>query len=174
MGARSAVLNLELIPFAQRLYTFTCQDPETGEVRTVKAGEMLSMGEKRRHFGYNFGNEHLHMLEFIAAPAAQDSLAHVARPRDLVGWDAMCQSAALTLRFANPMSRSFRREPPTGSSITPAKHCKSSLAGREISRGAKSGRNAPHSADKALRSPRWIPGDSQGDGCRVYPGNSNL
>jgi mannose-6-phosphate isomerase-like protein (cupin superfamily) len=67
---------------------FTCQDPETGEVRTVRAGEMLSMGEKRWHFGYNFGNEDLHMLEFIAPPAAQNSLAHVARPRNLVGWDA--------------------------------------------------------------------------------------
>ena len=68
---------------------YTCQDPETGEVRTVNAGEMLSMGEKRWHFGYNFGNEDLHMLEFIAPPAAQAVLAHVSRPSGLVGWDAV-------------------------------------------------------------------------------------
>lgn len=67
---------------------FTCQDPETGEVRTVKEGEMLSMAEKRWHYGYNFGNKDLHMLEFIAPPAAQGLVEHVPRPRSLVGWDA--------------------------------------------------------------------------------------
>jgi mannose-6-phosphate isomerase-like protein (cupin superfamily) len=67
---------------------FTCQDPETGEVRTVQSGEMLSMGEKRWHFGYNFGREDLKMLEFIAPPAAQGAFAGVARPRELLGWDA--------------------------------------------------------------------------------------
>jgi mannose-6-phosphate isomerase-like protein (cupin superfamily) len=67
---------------------FTCQDPETGEVRTARAGEMLSMAEKRWHYGYNFGREDLHMLEFIAPPAAQGALAHLSRPSGLVGWDA--------------------------------------------------------------------------------------
>ena len=67
---------------------FTCQDPETGEVRTVQAGEMLFMAEKRWHYGYNFGADDLHMLEFIAPPAAQSALANVQRPRGLVGWDA--------------------------------------------------------------------------------------
>lgn len=67
---------------------FTCQDPETGEVRTAQAGEMLSMGEKRWHYGYNFGSEDLHVLEFIAPPAAQASLERVPRPRQIVGWDA--------------------------------------------------------------------------------------
>jgi oxalate decarboxylase/phosphoglucose isomerase-like protein (cupin superfamily) len=67
---------------------FTCQDPETGEVRTVKAGEMLSMAEKRWHYGYNFGSEDLHMLEFIAPPAAQGAVGDVPRPRELIGWDA--------------------------------------------------------------------------------------
>jgi len=67
---------------------FTCQDPETGEVRTVNAGEMLSMGEKRWHYGYNFGADDLHALEFIAPPAAQGMLERVPRPREPLGWDA--------------------------------------------------------------------------------------
>jgi mannose-6-phosphate isomerase-like protein (cupin superfamily) len=67
---------------------FTCQDPETGEVRTVRAGEMLSMGEKRWHYGHNFGSEDLHALEFIAPPAAQAVLERVPRPREPKGWDA--------------------------------------------------------------------------------------
>jgi mannose-6-phosphate isomerase-like protein (cupin superfamily) len=66
---------------------FTCQDPETGEVRTVRSGEMLSMGEKRWHYGYNFGTEDLHALEFIAPPAAQASLERVPRPVKPLGWD---------------------------------------------------------------------------------------
>jgi mannose-6-phosphate isomerase-like protein (cupin superfamily) len=66
---------------------FTCQDPETGEVRTVRAGEMLSMGEKRWHYGYNFGSEDLHALEFIAPPALQAVLERVPRPREPSGWD---------------------------------------------------------------------------------------
>lgn len=65
----------------------TCQDPETGEVRTVKAGEMLSMGEKRWHYGYNFGRGDLHALEFIAPPAAQAALENVPRPRKPLGCD---------------------------------------------------------------------------------------
>ena len=67
---------------------FTCQDPETGEVRTVRAGEMLSMGEKRWHYGHNFGSEDLHALEFIAPPAMQAVLERVPRPRQAVGWDS--------------------------------------------------------------------------------------
>lgn len=67
---------------------FTCQDPETGEVRTVGAGEMLSMGEKCWHYGYNFGSEDLHALEFIAPPALQAVLERVPRPREPLGWDA--------------------------------------------------------------------------------------
>lgn len=68
---------------------YTCQDPTTGEVRTVQAGEMLSMTEKSWHYGYNFGTEDLHALEFIAPPAAQSALADVPRPRELVGWDTV-------------------------------------------------------------------------------------
>jgi mannose-6-phosphate isomerase-like protein (cupin superfamily) len=67
---------------------FTCQDPETGEVRTVRAGEMLSMGEKRWHYGFNFGTEDLHVREFIAPPAAQGVLERVPRPSVPLGWDA--------------------------------------------------------------------------------------
>jgi mannose-6-phosphate isomerase-like protein (cupin superfamily) len=66
---------------------FTCHDPETGEVHTVRAGEMLSMGEKRWHYGYNFGAEDLHALEFISPPAAQGALERVPRPLKPLGWD---------------------------------------------------------------------------------------
>ena len=66
---------------------YTCQDPETGEVRTAKAGEMLFMPERRWHYGYNFGTEDLHMLECIVPPPNQAALAHVPRPSTLVGWD---------------------------------------------------------------------------------------
>ena len=67
---------------------YTCQDPETGEVRTAQAGEMLFMPEKRWHYGYNFGSEDLRLLECIAPPTNQAALAHVPRPERLVGWDA--------------------------------------------------------------------------------------
>jgi hypothetical protein len=48
---------------------------------------MLSMGEKRWHYGYNFGSEDLHALEFIAPPALQAVLERVPRPREPSGWD---------------------------------------------------------------------------------------
>lgn len=66
---------------------YTCQDPETGEVRTARTGEMLFMPEKRWHYGYNFGSEDLHLLECISPPTNQSALAHVPRPKSLVGWD---------------------------------------------------------------------------------------
>ncbi|MGH6984530.1 MAG: cupin domain-containing protein [Stellaceae bacterium] len=66
---------------------YTCHDPETGEVRTLEAGEALFMPERRWHYGNSFGNEDLHMLEIIAPPTNQ-SLAHVPRPRGLIGRDS--------------------------------------------------------------------------------------
>jgi mannose-6-phosphate isomerase-like protein (cupin superfamily) len=66
---------------------YTCQDPETGEVRTAKTGEMLFMPERRWHYGYNFGTEDLHLLECIVPPTNQAALAHIPRPSTLVGWD---------------------------------------------------------------------------------------
>jgi oxalate decarboxylase/phosphoglucose isomerase-like protein (cupin superfamily) len=67
---------------------YTCQDPETGEVRTAETGEMLFMPEKRWHYGYNFGEHDLHLLECIAPPTNAAALAHVPRPSALVGFDA--------------------------------------------------------------------------------------
>jgi mannose-6-phosphate isomerase-like protein (cupin superfamily) len=66
---------------------YTCQDPETGEVRTANEGEMLFLPERRWHYGYNFGNKDLHLLECIAPPTNQATLAHIPRPSKLVGWD---------------------------------------------------------------------------------------
>ena len=59
---------------------YTCQDPETGETRTARQGEMLFMPERRWHYGYNFGEEDLHLLECIAPPTNQAALASVPRP----------------------------------------------------------------------------------------------
>jgi hypothetical protein len=50
---------------------------------------MLSMGEKRWHYGHNFGSEDLHALEFIAPPAMQAVLERVPRPREALGWDSV-------------------------------------------------------------------------------------
>lgn len=66
---------------------YTCQDPEIGEVKTARAGEMLFMPERRWHYGYNFGTEELRLLECIAPPTNQAALAHIPRPRKLVGID---------------------------------------------------------------------------------------
>jgi mannose-6-phosphate isomerase-like protein (cupin superfamily) len=85
---------------------YTCLDPETGEVRTARAGEMLFMPEKRWHYGHNFGSEELHLLECIAPPTNQSALAHVPRPREVIGWDTAaagnwpreCRRSASNLR----------------------------------------------------------------------------
>lgn len=66
---------------------YTCQDPETGEVRAARQGEMLFMPERRWHYGYNFGTEELRLLECIAPPTNQAALAHVPRPSAIVGLD---------------------------------------------------------------------------------------
>lgn len=66
---------------------YTCQDPETGEVKIARVGEMLFMPERRWHYGYNFGTVELRLLECIAPPTNQGALAHVPRPRTLVGID---------------------------------------------------------------------------------------
>jgi len=67
---------------------YTCQDPETGEVKTARAGEMLFMPERRWHYGYNFGTEELRLLECIAPPTNQAALAHIPRPKTLAGVDS--------------------------------------------------------------------------------------
>jgi mannose-6-phosphate isomerase-like protein (cupin superfamily) len=63
---------------------YTCQDPETGEVKTARQGEMLFMPQKRWHYGYNFGTTELRLLECIAPPTNQAALAHVPRPSRIV------------------------------------------------------------------------------------------
>ena len=66
---------------------YTCQDPETGETRTARQGEMVFMPEKRWHYGYNFGTEDLHLLECIAPPTNQAALQAVPRPARIVCLD---------------------------------------------------------------------------------------
>ena len=60
---------------------YTCQNPETGETKVVRQGEMLFMPEKCWLYGYNFGSTELRLLECIAPPTNQAALAHLPRPK---------------------------------------------------------------------------------------------
>jgi len=65
---------------------YTCHDPHTGEVRTARQGEMIFMPEKRWHYGVNYGDGGLRLLEVIAPPTSQAASAHVpipAKPRSI-------------------------------------------------------------------------------------------
>jgi len=66
---------------------YTCQDPETGETRTARQGEMIFMPERRWHYGYNFGAEDLLLLECIAPPTNQAALQAVPRPASITYLD---------------------------------------------------------------------------------------
>jgi quercetin dioxygenase-like cupin family protein len=59
---------------------YTYQNPETGEVRTARQGEMLFFHEKLWHYGHNFGDTELHVLEVFAPPADAAALADVPIP----------------------------------------------------------------------------------------------
>lgn len=59
---------------------YTYQNPETGEVRTARQGEMLFFHEKLWHYGHNFGDTELHVLEVFAPPADAAALAIVPIP----------------------------------------------------------------------------------------------
>jgi mannose-6-phosphate isomerase-like protein (cupin superfamily) len=66
---------------------YTIQNPETGEVRVAEPGQMVLMREKQWHYGYNFSDGELRLLETIVPPASQAALAHVPRPRRAKGAD---------------------------------------------------------------------------------------
>lgn len=56
---------------------YTVQFPDTGEVRVAEQGELLLLRGPQWHFGYNFSDRELRVLETIsplAAPGALDSL----------------------------------------------------------------------------------------------------
>jgi len=66
---------------------YTIQNPETGEVRVADPGQMVIMREKQWHYGYNFSDVELRLLETIAPPASQKLTAHLARPKAALGAD---------------------------------------------------------------------------------------
>lgn len=66
---------------------YTVQLPETGEVHIAKAGQMLFMREPVWHFGHNFGEREVRVLETIAPPAAADRFADEICPSPALGAD---------------------------------------------------------------------------------------
>jgi mannose-6-phosphate isomerase-like protein (cupin superfamily) len=67
---------------------YTCQDPTTGELRTIHKGELLLMRELQWHYGHNFGEEELRLLEVICPPANSAALKDHPRPKAAVPFDA--------------------------------------------------------------------------------------
>lgn len=66
---------------------YTIQNPETGEVRVADPGQIVVMREGQWHYGYNFADRELRLLETIAPPASQAALAHRPRPARALGMD---------------------------------------------------------------------------------------
>jgi gentisate 1,2-dioxygenase len=66
---------------------YTIRNPETGEVRVADPGQIVLMRERQWHYGYNFSDVELRLLETIAPPASQAALAHVPRPTVALGAD---------------------------------------------------------------------------------------
>ena len=67
---------------------YTCQDPTTGELRTIGKGEMLLMRELQWHYGHNFGDTELRLLEVICPPADSAALKDHPRPSEAVPFDS--------------------------------------------------------------------------------------
>lgn len=66
---------------------YTCQDPTTGELRSIGKGEMLLMRERQWHYGFNFGDRELRLLEVICPPANAAVLKDHPRPERAVPFD---------------------------------------------------------------------------------------
>ncbi|MSP82182.1 MAG: hypothetical protein EXQ94_04405 [Alphaproteobacteria bacterium] len=66
---------------------YTLQNPVSGEVRVADQGQMVLMRELQWHYGYNFSDVELRLLETIAPPASQKALMHHPRPREVLGAD---------------------------------------------------------------------------------------
>ena len=68
--------------------SYTCQDPVTGELRSITKGEMLLMSELQWHYGHNFGDQELRLLEVICPPADSAALRDHPRPETALPFDA--------------------------------------------------------------------------------------
>jgi len=66
---------------------YTVQFPDTGEVRVAEQGEMLLLRGPQWHFGYNFSDRELRVLETISPLAAPGALEHLVCPSPEAGID---------------------------------------------------------------------------------------
>ena len=67
---------------------YTVQFPDTGEVRVAEQGEMLLLRGPQWHFGYNFSDRELRVLETISPLASPGALTDLVCPAPEAGFDA--------------------------------------------------------------------------------------
>jgi len=68
---------------------YTVQFPDTGEVRVGKAGQVIQMNGPQWHYGYNFSDEEVRVLEAISPTPAFDVQADLVIPEKPMGSDAL-------------------------------------------------------------------------------------
>ncbi len=66
---------------------YTVQFPDTGEVRVAEQGEILLLRGPQWHFGYNFSDRELRVLETISPLASPGALEHLVCPSPEAGFD---------------------------------------------------------------------------------------
>jgi len=66
---------------------YTVQFPDTGEVRVAEQGEMLLLRGPQWHFGYNFSDRELRVLETISPLAPSGALDGLVCPTPEAGFD---------------------------------------------------------------------------------------
>lgn len=66
---------------------YTVQFPDTGEVRVAEQGEILLLRGPQWHFGYNFSDRELRVLETISPLAPPGALEHLVCPSPEAGFD---------------------------------------------------------------------------------------
>ena len=59
---------------------YTIQLPETGEVRVAEEGEMILLRGPQWHYGFNFSNRELRLMETIAPLPSPDSVKDLTPP----------------------------------------------------------------------------------------------
>lgn len=67
---------------------YTVQFPDTGEVRVAEQGELLLLRGPQWHFGYNFSDRELRVLETISPLAPPGALTNLTCPTPEAGIDA--------------------------------------------------------------------------------------
>lgn len=66
---------------------YTVRLPKTGEVRVAKEGEVVLLYGPEWHFGYNFSNRELRVLEAIAPLSDTEAVKELQPPSQLLGVD---------------------------------------------------------------------------------------